>query len=976
MSKLTAFAAKQQRMEPLEGLSKTDVGDSSGTILSKVKVSSRKSEIGGEVGGYLNPLKGSSSCGGDVLASPTKPLKVLGNLRVSGDGQDLSTRKLVAIPTSSLKSTETEKTVNELETRNAIATASSPRTVSAQRDSSLKPLAPVDSDNQGKNDEADHFSTPGGRSQAEPKKMSSKPADDSRTSVNGGLAKDGETGKENVVTDKTSGDNKSDDEDFNFDDVDVDEKEALKPTAQPVEPREILAPPLEAGASTVDVEDLYDCPPDSNEDTHPQQQSGVQILPKMCLPRASDIELFHVVLTEDTDQLKLYLEEISPQEMLEIVDSTGRTLYHYAALSKHKPAQNVIFQHVSAYRDKQCELEIQALMRKKQLLNAWMNETQANGAGWVPPRLKELQREMTKQKCTDWAKICSSVDENGRSLFHYLATTTRPIPVEDDYEFCSALRSRPSILSSRDNSKKLALHYAVETGNLNQVKWHFQLGVKLNQADVALLLSFNVSRVMESLILRQLEAIDIQNYHLPTRTDASDGSCDPGVSTFVLAKLQRITDDSAGRLHQLPLHRAAMFGNIRAVELLLEEGADPNARDANQWTPLHYCADEATPNHLNIAQLLMESPKSVDINARSLKGRSPLHVAARSRKRKMLYNEDDFQSTEPSESENRVSFVAYLDDSKADLDLKDASGATPLLLACRGDHLGVVSFLLSAGCDPTATGETQQNALHFAATRGNPNMVSFLQSWDADSRLWMSSPDKQGHKPSDVAKNDSVRRMLVNLWTECFNGNVDQVRHLLLARSKQSSQDIRQIGSLSVKDTTAQTERTPLHLAIVGYSDALQLSSTRASSREEHLKQTKSLELKRTAPSRYLQVAILLLQVGADLGAGDKWGITPLMLAACLKDSIFMETLLDRVANEDDLLVADAQGNTALHYSYAFCQAQVSTLLEDQIDDADIENIQCKSPFEMTGYRDKIYPKGYRDFLRRQQDLRRRQRAK
>lgn len=92
---------------------------------------------------------------------------------------------------------------------------------------------------------------------------------------------------------------------------------------------------------------------------------------------------------------------------------------------------------------------------------------------------------------------------------------------------------------------------------------------------------------MESVILRQLEAMDIRNYYLSASIDENDDRCDPGVSTFALAKLQRITDDSVGRLHQLLIHRAAMFGNIRAVELLLEEGADPNARDANLWTPLH-----------------------------------------------------------------------------------------------------------------------------------------------------------------------------------------------------------------------------------------------------------------------------------------------------------------------------------------------------------------------------------------------------
>jgi hypothetical protein len=38
--------------------------------------------------------------------------------------------------------------------------------------------------------------------------------------------------------------------------------------------------------------------------------------------------------------------------------------------------------------------------------------------------------------------------------------------------------------------------------------------------------------------------------------------------------------------------------------------------------------------------------------------------------------------------------------------------------------------------------------------------VAFLLSWDADSRLWIDSPDTQGRKPADVAKTDRVRQLL------------------------------------------------------------------------------------------------------------------------------------------------------------------------------------------------------------------------
>ncbi|KAK1931913.1 Tankyrase-2 [Phytophthora citrophthora] len=778
------------------------------------------------------------------------------------------------------------------------------------------------------------------------------------------------TTKETKVS-KTVAENESDDEEFKFEEeedenppenvkkVNVEEEESENPSEKMVN----LPPP-----ETEDVEDLYDCPEVNS--TRPSEKAVSLREPKMFLPRASDIELFHVVQTQDIDQLEQYLLEIPPTEILEIVDMAGRNLYHYAALCQSKTVQTLVFQHVNSYRDAEVEAELQVLARKKTAF-------EPKGKDWIPPRVTELQREATKRKCKDWLNICSTVDENGRSLFHYFATTKSPIPIQD-YEFCSVLRTQPNLLSIKDKFKKQALHYAVETGNLTQVKWHFNMGVNLSQVDVDLLLSFNVSRVMENVILRQLETMDIRNYYLPT---PKDDSISPGASTFALAKLQRLTGDNTGRLHQLPLHRAAMFGNIRAVELLLEAGADPMARDVNLWTPLHveannivqYCASEASATHLSIAHLLLESSSQVDVNAKSLKGRSPLHIAVRSNKHK---------NCQAVNSQDRQSIVAYLHECKADLDLKDNHGETPLLLACRAGDVGVVKFLLAAGCDQIATGDNKWNPLHYAgivaiiligrttycdyclAIRGDTAIVRFLLSWDADSRLWIDSTGIQGRRPVDLAKSDPIRRMLTslqyieqNIWIESFNGNVEQVRRLI---QRQYQQD----ELVSVKDKTEQTERTPLHLAILGYIDVLQQSDP------------KSTELKRTAPSRFLQTVVQLLQAGAELCTADKWGITPLMLAATIKDPILMETLLDRLPDEDNLLTTDTDGNTALHYSYAFCQAQISTMLGDHMDDEDVENKRGKTPFEITGSRDKIYPKDYQQFLNHQQKRKKLQRRR
>src|ERR1700687_3996538 len=63
---------------------------------------------------------------------------------------------------------------------------------------------------------------------------------------------------------------------------------------------------------------------------------------------------------------------------------------------------------------------------------------------------------------------------------------------------------------------------------------------------------------------------------------------------------------------QTPLHRAARNGPADLARLLIEKGAaDPNAKDEYQWTPLHRAAENG---HADLARLLIE--KGAEVNAK------------------------------------------------------------------------------------------------------------------------------------------------------------------------------------------------------------------------------------------------------------------------------------------------------------------------------------------------------------------------
>ena len=73
-----------------------------------------------------------------------------------------------------------------------------------------------------------------------------------------------------------------------------------------------------------------------------------------------------------------------------------------------------------------------------------------------------------------------------------------------------------------------------------------------------------------------------------------------------------------------PLHTAARFNKARSIHVLVEAGADINARSSGGRTPLHHAA--FTLSHGALLALLR---RGVDVNAQDENGETPLHDAAR-----------------------------------------------------------------------------------------------------------------------------------------------------------------------------------------------------------------------------------------------------------------------------------------------------------------------------------------------------------
>ena len=82
-----------------------------------------------------------------------------------------------------------------------------------------------------------------------------------------------------------------------------------------------------------------------------------------------------------------------------------------------------------------------------------------------------------------------------------------------------------------------------------------------------------------------------------------------------------------------PLHRAADLDHVPIAKLLIDEGANVNAKGGeNGWTPLLFAVQNAS---LPMAKLLIDSGASV--NAESKAGWTPLHRAAANKNRLLVH---------------------------------------------------------------------------------------------------------------------------------------------------------------------------------------------------------------------------------------------------------------------------------------------------------------------------------------------------
>jgi len=391
---------------------------------------------------------------------------------------------------------------------------------------------------------------------------------------------------------------------------------------------------------------------------------------------------------------------------------------------------------------------------------------------------------------------------------------------------------------------------------------------------------------------------------------------------------------------------ASRKGQTKAIKLLIEKGADVNAKDdegntALMWTSFH--------GNTEIAKLLIE--KAADINAKDNEGKTALMWASfygKTETAELLIEKGADINIKDNEgdtalmvagSNGEIKTVKLLIEKGADIHEKDKKGKTTLIWAILMGESEIAKFLIEKGADVNAKDNEGKTALMSASFYGNTEIVKLLIEKGADinakynegktALMWtilMGQPEVAKlliEKGADVNAKDKQGNTAL-MWVG-RSGKTETVAKLLIEYGT----------DLNAKDNEGKTAL--MWAILMGQPEIAKLLIEKGTDVNAKDKQGNTVLMWVGRSGKTETVAKLLIEYGMDVNAKDNEGKTALMWVILMGEPEIAKFLIEKDA---DVNAKDNEGKTALMWASFYGKTEIVKLLIEKGADVNAKDYQ------------------------------------